>query len=986
MGKDNKQTKNNKTSITDEYFSYHEKYTGKYGTNTVVLLEVGSFYEMYSNPDNKKGPDLYKISEVLNLVVTRKDKTLPLSDTNVLMSGMPNHAISKFLKLLIDNNYTVVIFNQHKSSDRITRTLEGVYSPSTFIDNVSTDSKYLMTLYFETNLALNSSKSNISVGMSAVDSSTGQVFWYESHGSGILNENESWEEAQRFYHFFRPIELIVYQIDNNMANTANTSNESKININDKIDVLPGQIMLTYNKINPEFCKLSYQTKLLKKVYPQCGMDSPVEYCDLTKAPYGTIAIVNSFDYIHQHNENLIKELKVPKYFNEHKYMILGNNAQYQLNIVDYYNWDKIDSKYHSLNSVINNCSTPMGKRTLKQRLCAPFTDSKTIESYYTQTDKLLQLQLWEEIRSYLKEISDLDKLFRKLAIKFIQPYELYSIYKSMENIIKIIQLLSKSEFKKELYNMFSKSQIKQFVCSVNQIENRYEIEILKSSNLNDIKNSFYLKGIYPEIDNILEQIDNGIGLIDKLSKVLEDMCSDVTLSIKHNNRDGYYLNTTKIRGEKLESELKKQKKNFKLGNKDVRFDELIFKYQTNTCNISYSGLSDHSDEIDDLYSQLDLKIKEYFYTDTFKWYNDNTIIFKDLIAMIVQLDLITNNAYTSTKYHYVKPIITSNSESYVYANNLRHPIIERIIDYEYVPHDVKLNEDIKGNLIYGFNSCGKSSYMKSIGLNLIMAQCGLFVAAESFEFGIFDALYTRISGNDNLFKGQSSFVVEMNELRTILKKATPKTLIIGDEICRGTEYLSANAIVASAILKLIDLGAKFLFATHLHELYEIEKIKLLGTIKFFHLSVEKHGNELIFSRKLIEGTGEQIYGITVAQYILDDPIFIDTAIEIKNSLLEKSGINTKLVSGKKSNYNKEIYMDSCVVCNSQDKLESHHINWQKDFISGNNKEHINSKKKHIVKDSKANLVVLCSKCHDNLHNKNFTISGLVQTSNGVKVI
>jgi DNA mismatch repair protein MutS len=989
MTKDNKKT--NKISITEEYFSYHDKYIGKYGINTIVLLEVGSFYEMYSNPDNKKGPDLYKISEILNLIVTRKDKTLPLSDSNVLMSGMPNHAISKFLKLLIDNNFTVVIFNQNKSSNGIVRTLDGVYSPSTFIDNVSVENKYLMTLYFETNSALNSSKSNVSVGMSAIDTSTGQVYWYESHGSGILNENESWEEAQRFYHHFRPVELIVYQIDNTISNTANNvsspnpNQTNKINIGEKIDLLPNQVVLTYNKINPEFTKISYQSKMLKKVYPQCGMDSPIEYLNLEKYPYAIISLINSFDYVHQHNENLIKELKNPQYFNEHKYMVLGNNAQYQLNIVDYYNWDKIDSKFHSLNSVINNCSTPMGKRMLRQRLCAPFTDIKTIQSYYDLTELMLKLQLWEQTRSYLKEISDLDKLFRKLSIKFIQPYELYSIYNSLSNIVKIIELLSGSEFKKELFKMFSKTQIKQFVSSINQIENKFNIEVLRVSNLVEVKNSFYLPGIYSDLDDLSDQIENSIGMIDKLSKVLEDICPDVTLSIKHNDRDGYYLNTTKIRGEKLQKELIKQKKNFKLGNKEIKYDELDFKYQTNTCKITYSGLSDHSDEIEELYAKLDTKIKEYFFYDTLKWYSDNSVILKDLTNMIVQLDFITNNAFTSTKYHYTKPILQSDSNSSIHAKNLRHPIIERIIDYEYVPHDVLLDDKMQGNMIYGVNSCGKSSLMKAIGLNLIMAQCGLYVPADSFEYGIFDSLYTRISGNDNLFKGHSSFIIEMNELRTILKKSTPKSLIIGDEICRGTEYLSANAIVASAILKLVNLGAKFLFATHLHELSEMDEIKALDSIKFFHLSVEKQGDELIFNRKMVEGTGEQIYGITIAQYILDDKNFINKAIELKNSLLEKSGTNTKLVSGKKSLYNKEIYMDACTICGSDNKLESHHINMQKDFVSDINGQ-INKNKKHIVKDSKANLIVLCSKCHDNLHSGNFTITGLVKSSNGIKVI
>lgn len=141
--------------------------------------------------------------------------------------------------------------------------------------------------------------------------------------------------------------------------------------------------------------------------------------------------------------------------------------------------------------------------------------------------------------------------------------------------------------------------------------------------------------------------------------------------------------------------------------------------------------------------------------------------------------MVTNNAFTSTKYHYVKPIINSTQESFIYSTNLRHPIIERIIDYEYVPHNVKLDEETKGNLIYGYNGVGKSSVMKGIGLNLIMAQCGMFVSADKFEFGIFDSLYTRISGNDNLFKGHSSFIIEMNELRTILKKQHLNPLSLG---------------------------------------------------------------------------------------------------------------------------------------------------------------------------------------------------------------
>jgi len=978
MKKDIKQTNNNSLNIYEEYLNYHEKYVNKYGQKSIVLMQVGSFYECYST--ETRGPNLFELSDVLNIICTRKDKSIKtIDEKNPYMLGFNCSATSKFLKLLIDNNYTVVTVDQTTPPPKPKREVTNIFSPSTYIDNITTENKYLMVLYFEINNSINSSKPNISVGMCAIDSSVGEVFWYETHGSGLVNENECWEEAMRFYHFYRPIELIVYKIDNT------ESNGIKINIGEKIDIIPNQILLEYFKINPEYTKLSFQNKLLKKIYTECGMDSPIDFLNLEKYSYATIALTNAFDYIYQHNPNLINELKTPKYFNEHKYMILGNNAQYQLNVIDYYNWDKIDSKFHSLNSVVNNCCTPMGKRTLRNRLCAPFTNSSTIQSYYDQTEKMLNLEIWENIRGYLKEISDLDKLFRKMSVKYIQPYELFSIYKSLQNTVKIIELCIGSNFKKDLFEIFSKSDIKLLKKALNLIENKFEIEQLKLSNLNEIKISFYQNAIYPDLDELAEQIESGIGMVEKLSKVLEELCPDVTLSIKRNDADGYYLTTSKIRGEKLEKELTKQKKTFKLGSKEITYSELEFKYLKHTCKISYPGLATHSDEIDELYVLFGEKIKNYFISDCVEWYGKNSLLLTKLIGMLVHLDLITNNAYTSTKYHYTKPTINKESDSYIHSTNLRHPIIERIIDYEYVPHNVKLDSETKGNLIYGYNGVGKSSIMKGIGLNLIMAQCGMYVGADSFEYGVFESLYTRISGNDNLFKGHSSFIIEMNELRNILKKANSKSLVIGDEICRGTEYLSANAIVASAILKLSNMDAKFLFATHLHELAQVNDIKLLNTIKFYHLSVEKKGDELIFNRQLKDGTGEQIYGITVAQYILDDPLFIKKAVEIKNSILEKDGINTKLLSDKKSLYNKEIYMDSCAVCGGKEKLESHHINMQKDFISTPNGQ-INIKKKHILKDSKANIVVLCSECHDNLHSGNFTITGLTKTSGGVKVI
>jgi DNA mismatch repair protein MutS len=181
------------------------------------------------------------------------------------------------------------------------------------------------------------------------------------------------------------------------------------------------------------------------------------------------------------------------------------------------------------------------------------------------------------------------------------------------------------------------------------------------------------------------------------------------------------------------------------------------------------------------------------------------------------------------------------------------------------------------------------------------------------------------------------------------------------------------------------MDAKFIFATHLHDLISIERIKILENLNFFHLSVESNNNELIFNRKLVKGTGEQIYGITIAKFILDDPLFIKESIEIKNELLEKKNINTKLINDKKSLYNKEIYMDNCFLCKSENKLESHHITFQKNFKNEINGL-INSEKKHILKNSSANLIVLCNDCHNSIHKKIIKIDSIVKSTEGIKIL
>ena len=225
MTKETKQTKSTKPAkitISDEYFQYMDKYQAKYGKKTIVIMQVGSFHEIYSCSIRKKNPEIYQIADILNLVVSRKDKSEPISESNHLMCGWPCVATTKFIKLLIDNNFTVVVIDQTTPPPNPLREVTGVYSPSTYIDNQTHENKYLMALYIEINASLNTAKPNISIGMCAVDSSTGDVSYYETHASGL--SEEALQETQRFYHYYRPVELIVYQIDNTSIKTKTTGN------------------------------------------------------------------------------------------------------------------------------------------------------------------------------------------------------------------------------------------------------------------------------------------------------------------------------------------------------------------------------------------------------------------------------------------------------------------------------------------------------------------------------------------------------------------------------------------------------------------------------------------------------------------------------------------------------------------------------------------------------------------------------------------
>jgi len=357
-----------------------------------------------------------------------------------------------------------------------------------------------------------------------------------------------------------------------------------------------------------------------------------------------------------------------------------------------------------------------------------------------------------------------------------------------------------------------------------------------------------------------------------------------------------------------------------------------------------------------------------------------------LVEYVTYLDVLHNKAYIAREYHYCRPIIPQyegeETPSFFNIREVRHPLIEHIQQNEiYVTNDLALSQtshirDIdssgiedttvafgnRGILIYGTNAVGKTSFIRAVGLAILMAQSGFYVPAASFEYKPYKSIFSRILGNDNLFKGLSTFAVEMSELRVILKYADQNSLILGDELCSGTEMESALSIFTTGLMTLYDKEATFLFATHFHEILEYDELKEMqrdGHLGVKHMAVhyDREIDALVYDRKLMDGAGNRLYGLEVCKSLYLESDFLERAYEIRNKYHPDA---RGILSEQKTKYNARKIRGICEICNESIGEEVHHLMPQKDadqngFIG------------HFHKNHPANLANICEKCHDHIH-------------------
>lgn len=977
-----------------EYFANQLKYSQIHGKLSIFFTQCGMFFESYETLED--GYDLQILSSILNISLTRKDKSIPISNKNPYMLGFPCAVATKYIKILVESGYTVIIEEQVSPAPKPKRAVTGIYSPSTFLNEISKpDSNYMLTIYLEEFEIFKTKKRGWGVGLSLVEPSIGYVKLHECYSNSHDNKI-SLDEVVKFINIFSPSEILI--ITDNVSNTNETISYLELKTRSYLHKTLKELQSLKGYANIQ--QLGFQTDLFKKIYKTSG--DPLHILNLDKLTYGRNAFAISLMYLLDHNLNLLNNISKPEIYIKEDSMHLGNNPISQLDI-----FIKEDSSYYSpetsykcLFDIINRTLTPMGKRNLKSQLSEPLVDSHKLNLSYEIINHI-KTNCIDTFDHILSEIKDLERLTRKICICSIHPFEFSQWFKYIQFSLQLLKIIKLDKYLTKLlddYFGFSVSQVFGDITNLIEYNNiTFKQQELDKYCVNEITGTIFSTGKYKSIDDLQESIDicthfmNGLAnyfntLIKKL--LPKSKSDDLMVKVDTNERDGYFLIMSTKRSELLKSELKKSKIiNITLGNKSIGIHtssiRFVEKGKGTSTKIFCDELKEKSDSINDYIDQIKVVLKETFvqelsYID--KTFGESIYLVSKIIA---QFDFLLSGAKCAQKFFYSKPIIKDsyNTKSYFIANQLRHPIAERInSDTEYIPISTELGTGQDGILLFGVNAAGKSTLQKSIGMAIIMAQIGYFVPATEFIYYPYKSIITRIKSSDNIFKGLSTFGLELVELGAILKRNSSNTLIIADELCSGTEHISSLVIVMTMIAMLAETNTSFITATHLHELNKFSRLDTLTNVKKYHLHMENDPKtgKLIYDRNLREGSGCDFYGMLLAQHMISDYKFTSLTNEFLN---EYSGM--ALSSDKKSRYNSKVFVQSCSICGKIPKpgeipLETHHINPQADT---NEFGQINSKS-YIHKNHKSNLVVLCSICHDLIDTNAIEIFGWHDTNKG----
>ena len=993
-------------ALIKEYFELTTRYQDEYGENTILLMQVGSFFEVYGIYNQKteliSGSKIVDFSQICELNVVEKNTCV--GTDNVMMAGFKDIQIEKYIKKIQDAGFTAVVYSQDEAAKNTTRSLSGIFSPGTYFHPESTNltnSTTCIWIDLIENKILMKGK-YVVVGVANIDIYTGKTNIFQFKET-YVNNPTTYDELERFISIYNPSETILIsnlpgenELDYVISYAGISSSLiHKINITDEKTTKMTRIK------NCE--KQPYQKEILSKFYK---FDSYEVFSqNFYENNIATQAFCFLLDFIYQHNPHLVNNISEPVFENCSTRLSLANHSLKQLNII---NDGNIKSgKYSCVSQMLNDCLTPMGKRKFTYNILNPVCDETYLQREYDITEYFLSK--YTEYNSFLKSnlstIKDISKWERQIFLKKISPKAFFNLYSNILTIKKIYEKIENDDKIIEYLSVFEPNilNIKDFCDELSQFINK-NINIAIARELDQLQN-FEINFIEPGIDEELDKKTMTLkdselrlnAIAEYLSTLIENKekksAKTEYVKIHETEKNNYSLISTSRRCKILQDALPTQQTIVTLKHDatfNKKFDFKISKKQFEYEKQSAANNCIVDEQINGLcksISSIKVSLKDLI-TLVYNKFIVNFEAFQEKLESIINfvtiIDVIYTKASIAKKYCYCKPNIVKSDKSFVTAKKIRHCLIERFqfqTNESYVTNDINVGDgNTDGILLYGTNAVGKTTIIRALGISIIMAQAGLFVPCSEFNYMPYKYIFTRIIGNDNIFKGLSTFAVEMSELRTILRLSDENSLILGDELCSGTETQSAISIFVAGIQKLHKCRSSFIFATHLHEIIDYDEIKSLETVKLKHMSViyDKEQDKLVYDRKLKDGPGNSMYGLEVCKSLNLPQDFLDAAYEIR---MKYHPEGASLLSLKTSRYNSKKVVGMCEKCHKNIGKEIHHLQYQKDADSNGN---IINSDGVIHKNTLANLLTLCEACHDEIHKKNTRLKK-IKTTKGIEL-
>ncbi len=772
------------------------------------------------------------------------------------MCGVPYHAVEGYLNKLVQKGYKVAICEQMEdpklTKGLVKREVVRIVTPGTNLDTNALDetkNNYIMCIVYTED----------KYGISIADVTTGDYYMTE-----VDSERKLLDEISKFM----PSEIIC--------------NESFYMSSVDLDDLKNRLGITiYSLDSWYFGDDTAVSTLLEhfKVASLAGLGLDGYDC-------GVIAAGALLKYLYETQKTTLEHLTQIQPYSTNRFMVIDSSTRRNLELVETL---REKQKRGSLLWVLDKTKTAMGARMLRSFIEQPLIEKEKIEERLDALEELNSHMITrEELREYLNPVYDLERLIGKAVYQTANPRDLLAFKTSLKMLPPI----------KTLLDEFSSGLMKELDEQLDPLEDLWELienSIDEEAPISLRDGGMIKAGYDEEIDRLRNAKTEGKNWLAKLEEQEREKTGIKNLRIKYNKVFGYYLEVTNS------------------------YKDLVPEYYTRKQTLTNAEryITPELKELEDVILGAEDKLTALEY-DIFcsvrRQIADEVVRIQHTAKAVATLDVMASLAWVAERNNYCRPKI--NEKGVIDIKNGRHPVVECMIQNDmFIANDTYLdNKSNRISIITGPNMAGKSTYMRQSALIVLMAQIGSFVPAESANIGIVDRIFTRVGASDDLASGQSTFMVEMTEVANILRNATSSSLLILDEIGRGTSTIDGLSIAWAVVEHISNpklLGAKTLFATHYHELTELEG--KLDNVNNYCIAVKEKGDDIVFLRKIVPGGADKSYGIQVAKLAGVPDIVINRAKEICEQLeqadLSNITRNLEIGSGKKAKKKKPDELD-----------------------------------------------------------------------------